>query len=148
MQDAQQRRVLTFHFPTTRSLEEIAQALAEGDHDLGETATAAGYALIAWPGTDCPWFIPGPSAGDLNVAEFAIVEAVVTPLHHALVVRLKNANRFSEKPSRRLARLCRRYLVGDATKVECNELARACKALMGLEVSTSECLDTADSDRI
>lgn len=42
-------------FPTTTSLEEVAQALAEGEHELGEDYTHAGYALIMWPGNDCPW---------------------------------------------------------------------------------------------
>lgn len=50
--------MLTFHFPTRSSIEDLATALAEGEHDLGTDATAAGYALIAWPGPDCPWFIP------------------------------------------------------------------------------------------
>lgn len=49
------------HFPTADSLEDLAQALAEGEHDLGKEATAVGYALMMWPGRDCPWFNPGPS---------------------------------------------------------------------------------------
>jgi len=64
--------MLTLHFPIVSSLEEIAQALAEGDHDLGVTATAAGYTLIAWPGKDCPWFVAGPRAEGVTVADFAI----------------------------------------------------------------------------
>jgi hypothetical protein len=68
--------MLTFHFPTADSLEDIAQALAEGDHDLGEDATAAGYALIAWPDTDCPWFVAGPRAEGIEVVDFTIAEAV------------------------------------------------------------------------
>lgn len=43
------------------SLEDLAWALAEGDHDLGAEATAAGNDLLQWPGTDCPWFNPGPT---------------------------------------------------------------------------------------
>jgi hypothetical protein len=50
--------------PTTKDLEYIAQALAEGEHDLGAEATAAGYALWGmWPTNDCPWgrvaIVPG-----------------------------------------------------------------------------------------
>lgn len=53
--------MMTLHFPTTRSLEDVAQALAEGEHDLGDDATTAGYMLAcAWAGPDCPWFQPHP----------------------------------------------------------------------------------------
>lgn len=31
------------------SLQDLCQALAEGDHTLGREATLAGYALIQWP---------------------------------------------------------------------------------------------------
>jgi hypothetical protein len=64
------------HIATKRGLEDVAQALAEGEHDLGEDATAAGAALIEWPGADCPWFVPGPRADGIEVTAFAITEAV------------------------------------------------------------------------
>lgn len=51
---------LTLHFQTSDSLSDVATALAEGDHALGAEATAAGYAVVSWPGVDCPWFTPGP----------------------------------------------------------------------------------------
>lgn len=51
---------LTIQFPAP-SLEDLATALAEGEHDLGVEFTAAGYSLIMWPGRDCPWFVAGPS---------------------------------------------------------------------------------------
>ena len=53
--------IMNISVPTAQSLEDIAQALAEGEHDLGAEATRAGYALIMWPGQDCPWFVPGPT---------------------------------------------------------------------------------------
>lgn len=52
--------MLSLKFPAT-SLEDLAWALAEGEHDLGDEAVAAGNALIQWPGADCPWFHPGPT---------------------------------------------------------------------------------------
>lgn len=52
--------MLCLQFAAT-SLEDLAWALAEGEHDLGDEATAAGSALIQWPGSDCPWFHPGPT---------------------------------------------------------------------------------------
>ena len=61
---------------TTQDLEYIAQALAEGEHELGEDATAAGASLVGWTGVDCPWFVPGPSAGGFAVADFTITEEV------------------------------------------------------------------------
>jgi hypothetical protein len=51
--------MLTIQF-SSPSLEDLAYALAEGEHDLGDDVTAAGYALIQWPGADCPWFVPHP----------------------------------------------------------------------------------------
>lgn len=39
---------LSIEFPAA-SLEELCQALAEGEHDLGIDYTLAGYAVIAWP---------------------------------------------------------------------------------------------------
>lgn len=62
------------HVATKDGLEDLAIALAEGEHALGEDATAAGGALTMWPGTDCPWFVPGPCADGIAVADFAIVE--------------------------------------------------------------------------
>jgi hypothetical protein len=67
--------MIEIHVATKDALEDLALALAEGEHDLGEDATAAGGALITWPGADCPWFVPGPSAGGFTVADFAITEA-------------------------------------------------------------------------
>ena len=68
------------HIASKSCLEEIAQALAEGEHDLGEDATAAGGALTAWPGADCPWFVPGPTAGDFEVTDFVIAEDTRLPI--------------------------------------------------------------------
>jgi hypothetical protein len=68
------------HVATKDGLEDIALALAEGAHDLGDAATIAGAALIAWPGADCPWFISSPSAGGLEVADFTIVEDTRLPI--------------------------------------------------------------------
>lgn len=50
---------LRIYFPFS-SLEDLAQALAEGDHTLGEEATQAAGSFMQWPGKDCPWFNPGP----------------------------------------------------------------------------------------
>ena len=62
--------------PTKQGLEYIAQALAEGEHELGEHATVAGAALVGWTGNECPWFVLGPSAGGFEVADFTITEEV------------------------------------------------------------------------
>lgn len=51
---------LRIFFPFS-SLEDLVQALAEGDHDLGNEATQAAGALTQWAGNDCPWFNPGPT---------------------------------------------------------------------------------------
>lgn len=64
------------HVATKNALEDLAMALAEGEHDLGADATGAGAALVGWTGVDCPWFVPGPSAGGFDVADFAITEEV------------------------------------------------------------------------
>ena len=68
--------IMNITIATTQDLEYIAQALAEGEHELGEVATAAGAALVGWTGVDCPWFVPGPSAGGFEVADFTITEEV------------------------------------------------------------------------
>lgn len=64
----------SIHIATNDSLENIAWALAEGEHELGSLgseATQAGGALVGWPGADCPWFVAGPSpCGELGVAHF------------------------------------------------------------------------------
>jgi hypothetical protein len=62
------------HVAAKKSLEDLAVALAEGEHELGDDATAAGASLAAWPGADCPWFVPGPRADGLEVADFTITE--------------------------------------------------------------------------
>ena len=59
---------------TTDTLEDLAMALAEGEHALGDDATRAGAALAGWTGSDCPWFCPGPSVAGLEIADFRIVE--------------------------------------------------------------------------
>lgn len=64
------------YIATKDALEELAIALAEGEHDLGADATTAGGALVGWTGVDCPWFVPGPSAGGFEVADFTITEEV------------------------------------------------------------------------
>lgn len=51
---------ITVTVPHAGSLEDLALALAEGEHSLGRDVTLAGYALIQWPGLDCPWFQPHP----------------------------------------------------------------------------------------
>lgn len=68
------------HVATKDGLEDIAQVLAEGEHDLGEDATVAGAALVAWPSADCPWFVPGPTAGDFEVADFTIADDARLPI--------------------------------------------------------------------
>lgn len=53
---------------TTDSLENVAQALAEGEHELGDEATLAASQLIGWTGNDCPWFVPHPEhLGDVEL---------------------------------------------------------------------------------
>lgn len=43
------------------SLQDVCEALAEGEHCLGDDATYAGYMLAhAWAGKDCPWSVPHP----------------------------------------------------------------------------------------
>lgn len=45
--------MIDIRIPTADALEDICQALAEGEHDLGPDATAAGYILtFAWEGPD------------------------------------------------------------------------------------------------
>jgi len=61
MKAAPSTGVITLHFPTTNSLEDLAHALAEGEHALGAEATSAGYSIVMWAGSDCPWFHPGPT---------------------------------------------------------------------------------------
>lgn len=56
-------------FPAS-SLEDLAVALAEGEHGLGDEFTAAGAAVIGWTGNDCPWFVPGPAAAGIEIAPF------------------------------------------------------------------------------
>ncbi len=68
--------MLTLNFKTTETLENLAQALAEGEHELGRDATMAGSALLGWIGVECPWFVASPTAGGESVVEFAIVEVV------------------------------------------------------------------------
>ena len=56
--------IMIITIPTTQDLEYVAQALAEGEHDLGDEATEVGYALWGlWPTNDCPWgrvaIVPG-----------------------------------------------------------------------------------------
>lgn len=48
------------------ALEDLAQALAENGINVGS--------FTCWPGSDCPWFIPGPSAAGLPVESFEIAE--------------------------------------------------------------------------
>lgn len=43
-------------FPAS-SLEDLCQALAEGEHGLGAEITAAGYDVIAWPNTGWLWIL-------------------------------------------------------------------------------------------
>ena len=53
------------------SFQDVCQALAEGDHELGDDATHAGYMVgMAWAGPECPWFLPAPSAGTLEIEPF------------------------------------------------------------------------------
>jgi hypothetical protein len=47
--------MMNISIATTTDLETIAQALAEGEHDLG---------------VECPWFVPGPSAPGIEIASF------------------------------------------------------------------------------
>lgn len=68
------------HVATKDALEDLAIALAEGEHGLGDAATAAGAALVGWTGTDCPWFVPGPRADGLEVTDFAIAEETRLPI--------------------------------------------------------------------
>ena len=62
--------MMAIKIATKASLEYTAQALAEGEHDLGSDATAAGYALVMWVVNDCPWFNAGPSHYGNLVSEF------------------------------------------------------------------------------
>ena len=48
-------------FARSSSLEDLAWALAEGEHNLGDAVTAIGNSVVQWPGQDCPWFVPGPT---------------------------------------------------------------------------------------
>lgn len=58
----------TIHFSTNNSLEDLALALAEGEHEYGDDVTAAGAMLIGWTGADCPWFVAGPTpCGSLGI---------------------------------------------------------------------------------
>jgi hypothetical protein len=45
---------------TAETLETVCQALAEGEHDLGDDATTAGNQLLGWTGVGCPWFEAHP----------------------------------------------------------------------------------------
>jgi|HubBroStandDraft_6_1064221.scaffolds.fasta_scaffold767035_3 hypothetical protein len=66
----------TIQIKTTDKLENVAQALAEGEHVLGDVATRAGADLVQWAGSDCPWFTPGPRAAGLDITDFRIVEEI------------------------------------------------------------------------
>ncbi len=48
-------REITITLPWQVSLEFACEVLAEGEHILPQAATVAGYAVIQWPGPDCPW---------------------------------------------------------------------------------------------
>lgn len=54
------------------TFQNVCEALAEGEHNLGDDATAAGAAIIEWPGSDCPWFVPHPEhiGGIVEIARF------------------------------------------------------------------------------
>lgn len=54
------------------TFEDVCQALAEGEHDMGDDATQAAGALLQWPGSDCPWFVPHPEhiGSTLEIARF------------------------------------------------------------------------------
>lgn len=62
----------TIQYPAS-SLEDLCEALAEGATG-DDTEGEAGYAVIQWPGADCPWFLPRPYAAGFDVADFVITE--------------------------------------------------------------------------
>ena len=43
---------LDAHFAETRTLEDLCEALAEGEHNFSRELTRAAYAVIQWPGND------------------------------------------------------------------------------------------------
>lgn len=51
---------LTLQAPEYGLLHVLCEALAEGEHELGDEVTQAAYAVIQWAGADCPWFQPRP----------------------------------------------------------------------------------------
>lgn len=54
MSNTSTSETVTLSFSTQRSLEDLASSLAEGEHELGGDATAAGYSLIMWSGPTDP----------------------------------------------------------------------------------------------